>query len=100
MRLTARILEITMWLAVAIVLALLWQIVDHSYLPPAGEARNVRFEYITLPELEVCGTNGEYRCMTDQDYMVMIGAIQEVRHLIDEPLRPMCSRAGCLCGDG
>ena len=97
-RLTFRILSVVMWLAVGIGLALLWQIVDQSYLQPAGEARNVRFEYIDLPDLEVCGTNGEYRCMSDEDYIVMIGAITEVRNLIDDPLRPMCKQAMCLCG--
>ena len=97
MRLTFRILSWVMWLAVGIGLALLWQIVDQSYLPPAGDARNVRFEYIELPELVACGENGAYRCMSDEDYMQMVVFGQFVRHLYEDPHRPLCEKPGCVC---
>jgi hypothetical protein len=80
-----------------VAVGIVWNVASQSYLPIARTEPAPRFDLIEMPDLETCGTNGEFRCMSDQDYMHFIGVIQEVRHLIDNPRRPVCRQSHCLC---
>lgn len=64
--------NIVLWILIAVIL-LLWFFV--------GPVRSQSARVVELPELAACSCDSAYRCMTDEEYMTLVGWSEENKHL-------------------
>lgn len=65
-------LNIIIWILIAVILCL-WFYAS----PVKGQSARI----VDLPELVACSCDSAYRCMSDEDYMLLVGWNEENKYL-------------------